>query len=124
MKDKKDLKIEDIENCCDYENEEQNNQMDLVEDILSELMSVELDTSDLEGIKIDKTEFAKGVKTVSKIAGMYSCLRNVGMDIDSAVGFILNERNIEHAQKMQKLINESQENIAITAGVNVENHQI
>ena len=120
MKDTKDLEALDLEDV----NEEESDPMELLEDILSDLMSVELDTGDLEGIKVDKTEFAKGVKSVSKYAGMFACLKNVGFDTDSAVGFILNERNIEHAQKMQKLINESQEKIAKNTGINVESHQI
>ena len=120
MKDTKDLEALDLEDV----NEEESSPMELLGDILSDLMSVELDTSDLEGIKVDKTEFVKGVKGVSKIAGMFTCLKNVGMDTDSAVGFILNERNIEHAQKMQKLINESQEKIAKNTSINVESHQI
>ena len=120
MKDTKDLEALDLEDV----NEEESSPMELLEDILSDLMSVELDTSDLEGIKVDKTEFVKGVKGVSKIAGMFTCLKNVGMDTDSAVGFILNERNIEHAQKMQKLINDNQKEVANITKLNIENSQI
>ena len=124
MKDEKNLNSLDLEDIENGDITEENSSKDLLEDILSDLMSVELDVSDLEGIKVDKTEFAKGVKSVSKYAGMFACLKNVGFDTDSAVGFILNERNIEHAQKMQKLINESQEKIAKNTRISVESHQI
>lgn len=119
MKDKKDIDLLDIN-----DEKEEYDHLGLLENILSDLMSVELDTSDLEGVKIDKTEFAKGVKSFSKFAGMFVCLKNVGMDTESAVSLILNERNIEHAHKIQKLINDNQENIAKITNINVENHQI
>lgn len=124
MKDEKNLDSLDLEDIENVDITEENSSTDLLEDILSDLMSVELDVSDLEGIKVDKTEFAKGVKSFSKYAGMFACLKNVGFDTDSAVGFILNERNIEHAQKMQKLINDNQKEVANITKLNIENSQI
>lgn len=122
MKEKKLETTEYLDNeCVEMEDDDS---LDVLKDMLSDLIGVELDISELEDIKIDKAEFAKGVKSVSKFAGMFSCLKNVGMDTDSAFSLIINERNIEHSQAMQKMINKDQKEVAKIQSVQMENHQI
>ena len=95
-----------------------------IESLLSEMLEIKLDNTDLENSKIDKKKFQDGIKQMSKIAGMYVCLVNAGMDGEFAFNMIANERNIEHAQKMQAIINETQIKISENQSMNVENHQI
>lgn len=109
---------------CQEDNYEEDDTLNALEDIFSDLIGVGLDTSELEDIKIDKKEFEKGVKSVSKIAGMFSCLKNVGMDTDSAFSYIINERNIEHSQIMQKMINKDQKEVAKIQSLQIDNQQI
>lgn len=109
---------------CQEDNYEEDDTLNALEDIFSDLIGVGLDTSELEDIKIDKKEFEKGVKSVSKIAGMFSCLKNVGMDTDSAFSYIINERNIEHSQIMQKMINKDQKEVAKIQSLQIDNQQV
>lgn len=82
--------------------------MEMIEEMLQDMIKIELDTSDLVGTKIDKKEFEKGVKSISKVAGIFSCLKNIGMTEEAIVTYMLNERNIEHSQAMQKYVNDAQ----------------
>lgn len=127
IEDKKLNVLDDFEDVkVDEDSEELNDfdESDILEDLLSKLNNIQLNTDGLEDIKIDKKEFLKGVKQVSILAGMFSCLRSVGMDMDSASTFILNERNISHAQNIQELINKNQLEIETKKEINFDNSQI
>lgn len=124
MKEKELEMLEEKLINCQEDNYEEDDTLNALEDIFSDLIGVGLDTSELEDIKIDKKEFEKGVKSVSKIAGMFSCLKNVGMDTDSAFSYIINERNIEHSQIMQKMINKDQKEVAKIQSLQIDNQQV
>lgn len=115
---------DDIDYLDDLDGLDGFDESDVLEDLFSKLNNIQLDTEGLEEIKIDKKEFLKGVKQVSILAGMFSCLRSVGMDMDSASAFILNERNISHAQSIQELINKNQLEIESKKEINFDNSQI
>ena len=70
MKDEKNLDSLDLKDIENVDITEENSSTDLLEDILSDLMSVDLDVSDLEGIKVDKTEFAKEYSIEEEIQGL------------------------------------------------------
>lgn len=101
---------------------------EMIEEMLGDLLQVELDTSEVANSKIDKKEFEKGIKDMSRIAGRFSVLRNVGMSEEAIITYMLNDRNIEHSQAMQKVINEGQLEItkigAKNVGLNEELHQV
>ena len=77
-------------------------------DVVCQLMEIkdkeiEINTDDIQGIKIDPKEFAKGVKSMSFMAGQYSVLKSVGIDSTSAIDMIVNERNVEYNLKLNEM---------------------
>ena len=95
-----------------------------INELLLDMLKVSIDVSNLEDCIIDKKEFTKGIKEVSKVAGMFTCLKNVGMDTESALTYILNESNIKHSQDMQKMINQNQIEVGKIVKVNEEGARI
>lgn len=90
----------DCANCdCEHDSLEG---LDL-EDIVSQLIpQVQIDIDEVDLTPIDKEEFEKGVKEVSKLCGMYSTLRSVGIDNSSSVDIIMNLLNIEYNKETNK----------------------
>lgn len=106
------------------ENEDSMDAIAMIEEMLADMNKIEIDTTEVEGSKIDKKEFVKGVKEVSKLAGMFSCLKSVGASEDSIMAYILNERNIEHTQFMQGIVNETQLEVSKVQSLVMDNHQV
>lgn len=118
-------KDEIIENeSVSEENEDGMDAMAMIEEMLADMNGIEIDTTEVEGSKIDKKEFAKGVKEASKLAGIFSCLKGTGMSEDSIMAYVINERNIEHTQFMQDIVNKTQLEVSKVQSVMMESHQV
>ena len=85
---------------------------------------IQIGTDDLETISIDKSEFEKGVKSISSICGGLSALMSIGIDLQSAIELVLNERNISYNLELNKMTCESNERQAKITQVKLEQNQI
>lgn len=85
---------------------------------------IQIGTDELETISIDKNEFKKGVKSVSSICGSLSALMSVGVDLQSAIELVLNERNISYNLESLEISNKSNERVANIQNIKVEQNQI
>ena len=85
---------------------------------------IEININNLDDITIDKSEFKKGIKQYSSIAGAFTVLNSVGYPKDLIHEIILNEKTISHNQKLQQMNNESSEKIAKIQEVKIEQNQI
>ena len=85
---------------------------------------IQIGTDELETVSIDKNEFKKGVKSVSSICGSLSALMSVGVDLQSAIELVLNERNISYNLELNKMTCESNERQAKITQVKLEQNQI
>lgn len=125
----KDLNInEDIIDEGNTEGLEGLGMEEMLEEMLSDLLKVEVDTSSVQGIQIDDKEFAKGIKDLSRVAGRFTVLKNVGMSEEAIITYLINDRNIEHSKQMQQIINAGQIQFAKTQSkaisMNEESHQV
>lgn len=122
----KDLNIN--EDIIDEGNTEGLGMEEMLEEMLSDLLKVEVDTSSVQGIQIDDKEFAKGIKDLSRVAGRFTVLKNVGMSEEAIITYLINDRNIEHSKQMQQIINAGQIQFAKTQSkaisMNEESHQV
>ena len=128
--------------CKDYENNinkneelEQENMsledmdkeqlLDIVYSLLEQKdKEIDINVDDLNDITIDKSEFKKGIKQYSAIAGAFTVLNSVGYPKDLIHEMILNDRTISHNQQLQQMNNESSEKIAKIQEVKIEQSQI
>lgn len=85
---------------------------------------IQIGTDELETISIDKNEFKKGVKSVSSICGSLSALMSIGVDLQSAIELVLNERNISYNLESLEISNKSNERVANIQNIKVEQNQI
>lgn len=85
---------------------------------------IQIGTDELETISIDKSEFKKGVKSISSICGSLSALMSVGVDLQSAIELVLNERNISYNLELNKMTCDSNERQVKIQGVKTEQNQI
>ena len=85
---------------------------------------IQIGTDELETISIDKSEFEKGVKSISSICGSLSALMSVGVDLQSAIELVLNERNISYNLESLEINNKSNERVANIQNIKVEQNQI
>ena len=85
---------------------------------------IDININNLDDITIDKSEFKKGIKQYSSIAGAFTVLNSVGYPKDLIHEIILNEKTISHNQKLQQMNNESSEKIAKIQEVKIEQNQI
>jgi hypothetical protein len=76
------------------------------------MVPVVLDTENLGEIELDNNEFQRGVDSVSYVAGQITALLNCGLDLETAVGYIINAETIKHNQAMAQI--EKEKNIEIT----------
>lgn len=60
-----------------------------------------------EIVEYDKDEFIKGIKSISFLSGELTALLNTGITKEDAVTILVNRDNINHAQKLQQMINEN-----------------
>ena len=123
--------------CKEFENEELEQENMSLEDMdkeqLIELVynllnqkdkEIQIGTDELETISIDKSEFEKGVKSISSICGSLSALMSVGVDLQSAIELVLNERNISYNLELNKMTCDSNERQVKIQGVKTEQNQI
>lgn len=68
---------------------------------------ISVDTENLEDIKFNKTEFQKGVKSVSEVCGMITALANAGVSPTDALSYVMNERNTQANIKLTEMVNEA-----------------
>lgn len=85
---------------------------------------IQIGTDELETISIDKSEFEKGVKSISSICGGLSALMSIGIDLQSAIELVLNERNISYNLELNKMTCDSNERQVKIQGVKTEQNQI
>lgn len=85
---------------------------------------IQIGTDELETVSIDKNEFKKGVKSVSSICGSLSALMSIGVDLQSAIELVLNERNISYNLESLEISNKSNERVANIQNIKVEQNQI
>ena len=111
--------IEDIESLSKEQ------LIELVYNLLNQKdKEIQIGTDELETISIDKSEFKKGVKSISSICGSLSALMSVGVDLQSAIELVLNERNISYNLELNKMTCDSNERQVKIQGVKTEQNQI
>ena len=99
--------------------------LDIVYSLLEQKdKEIDININNLDDITIDKSEFKKGIKQYSSIAGAFTVLNSVGYPKDLIHEIILNEKTISHNQKLQQMNNESSEKIAKIQEVKIEQNQI
>ena len=99
--------------------------LDIVYSLLEQKdKEIDINVDNLDGITIDKSEFKKGIKQYSAIAGAFTVLNSVGYPKDLIHEMILNDRTISHNQQLQQMNNESSEKIAKIQEVKTEQAQI
>lgn len=120
----KDTEMTTLEYKEELRDEEEAMDCEELENLLNSLMEIQIDTSNLEGVILDEKEFGKGVKYMSKFAGMFTCLKNVGMNSEEALTLILNESNIKATHDQQKEVNDMQKYLAKNQLVQIEKNQV
>ena len=99
--------------------------LDIVYSLLEQKdKEIDINVDDLNDITIDKSEFKKGIKQYSAIAGAFTVLNSVGYPKDLIHEMILNDKTIQHNQQLQQMNNESSEKIAKIQEVKIEQSQI
>ena len=99
--------------------------LDIVYSLLEQKdKEIDINVDDLNDITIDKSEFKKGIKQYSAIAGAFTVLNSVGYPKDLIHEYLINERTIKHNQQLQQMNNESSEKIAKIQEVKIEQSQI
>ena len=82
--------------------------LDIVYSLLEQKdKEIDINVDNLDGIAIDKNEFKKGIKQYSAIAGAFTVLNSVGYPKDLIHEMILNDKTIQHNQKLQQMNNGS-----------------
>lgn len=54
-------------------------------------------------IQLDRDEFIKGLKDVSRVCGMYTGLLNAGWSLEDSVAYIFNKMNVDHNIEVAKI---------------------
>ena len=99
--------------------------LDIVYSLLEQKeKEIDINVDNLDDITIDKSEFKKGIKQYSSIAGAFTVLNSVGYPKDLIHEMILNDKTIQHNQQLQQMNNESSEKIAKIQEVKIEQTQI
>ena len=99
--------------------------LDIVYSLLAQKdKEIDITVDHLNDITIDKSEFKKGIKQYSAIAGAFTVLNSVGYPKDLIHEMILNDKTIQHNQQLQQMNNESSEKIAKIQEVKIEQSQI
>ena len=117
----KELELENVS----LEDMDKEQLLDIVYSLLEQKdKEIDININNLDDITIDKSEFKKGIKQYSSIAGAFTVLNSVGYPKDLIHEIILNEKTISHNQKLQQMNNESSEKIAKIQEVKIEQNQI
>lgn len=97
------------------------------EEELIELLNetvIEIDTEELNGLKLDDVEFKKGLVDVSRIAGQFIGLKGVGMTSSEALDVLVNMQNIDFNRAMNKDTIEGNINTAKIQGIQLQQQTI
>ena len=122
--DNEDLELNEQESVS-LEDLDKEQLLDIVYSLLEQKdKEIDININNLDDITIDKSEFKKGIKQYSSIAGAFTVLNSVGYPKDLIHEIILNEKTISHNQKLQQMNNESSEKIAKIQEVKIEQNQI
>lgn len=70
---------------------------------------IPVSTENVQGFELNEDEFSDGVYNVSKTCGMISALRSIGLTIDQALDYVMNEKNIDFNLKHNAQTCESNE---------------
>lgn len=97
---------------------------EVIEIVEGVMPKVNVETEECQGVQLDKDEFQKGVTHMSFVAGQISALVSAGLTVELATDFVMNERNIEHNQKLQEIINKNQLEVSKIQMVQNEKAQI
>ena len=83
-----------------------------------------MDLDNLEGVKFDKKAFQKGISDISEVCGKICALTNVGVSMQDALSYMINESTIKHNLVNQKMINENNIDIAKIQVVKVDSQTL
>lgn len=83
-----------------------------------------LDGTEVEGLPIDKKEYEKGIKEISKTLAIINALKSFGMDNDNIMTYILNSETMAYNERLNKDNNKSNIEIAKAQKMVVENSQL
>jgi len=96
-------------------------------DVIEQLMNskdVNIDTDNLQNLSLDAKEYAKGLKSISLIAGQYSGLKSVGIDSTSAIDILINMANTEFNLKLNQMTGDSNKEVAKVQQFTQEQNQV
>ena len=85
---------------------------------------IDINVDDLNDITIDKSEFKKGIKQYSSIAGAFTVLNSVGYPKDLIHEFLINRETVEFQLALNEQTCESNEKQAKITQVKLEQSQI
>jgi hypothetical protein len=105
------------------ENMSKDQLISVVEQLMS-IKDIEVDIDDVQGIKLDKKEFEKGIKLVSLTCGMISALTSVGLTKDQVMDYVINEQNINFNLKLNQMTCDSNKETAKIQQTVQEQNQI
>lgn len=98
---------------------------DEVYDIIEQVTpKVKVNVEEVQELQINSQEFQAGIDSISFLCGQYSALRSVGIDSNSAIDIIVNERNIEFNLQINEMTCKSNEKQAKLQQVQAEQNQI
>ena len=85
---------------------------------------IDINVDDLNDITIDKSEFKKGIKQYSAIAGAFTVLNSVGYPKDLIHEFLINRETVEFQLALNEQTCESNEKQAKIQQIKLEQAQI
>ena len=90
----------------EYEDDIETEEETTFDDLMEKLMRISIDTTNLEEVKFDKTNFQKGMKDASYLCGMLTALMNVGISAVDALAYYMNESTMDNNIKLNEMVNE------------------
>jgi len=93
---------EDMEDDTSLESLSKDELIDVIEQLMNS-KDVEVNTENIQNLGLNEKEFAKGLSSVSLIAGQYTGLKNVGIDSASAIDILINMANTEFNLKLNEM---------------------
>lgn len=122
--------LKDIGQELSENNNENQEQFIDISELTEQLQQVNINPIELpidnlqEVIEYDKNEFEKGIRSMSFLAGELTALLNTGITKEDAVTILVNKDNIEHAQKLQQMINENNIKVVEKQAEKVQNQEL
>lgn len=85
---------------------------------------IPVDLDNLDGIKLDRKGFDKGLKEYSYLAGGITALINVGISPNEALQYFINERTCEHNMRLQQIVNENNIKVAEINDIKIQGQSL